>query len=118
MANRYRLQVHAKDTRRREKRHYIHAEGICTTRLLKPLSLDLARIVHIAHIHHLPAASPCNFLGVLLAHKRLVRGLDCVHLVSRAADPTGEVMDTGGTAHFVDQVLDTETEACRKLVRV
>jgi hypothetical protein len=75
------------------------------------VSLDLARIVHVAHIDHLPAARPGNFLWVLLAHERLVGGLDGVHLVPGAADPRSEIVDTGGTAHFVNEVLNTETKA-------
>lgn len=73
--------------------------------------LDLSSVVDLAHIDHLTATSASNFLGIPLAHESLVGSLDSVHLVARAADPSRKVVDTGGTAHFVDQVLDTETEA-------
>lgn len=74
-------------------------------------SLDLPRVVHLANVDDLPAAGPGDFLGIPLAHKSLVCGLDRVHLVSRATDTASKVMDTGSTAHLVDQVLDTETKA-------
>lgn len=74
-------------------------------------SLDLPRVVNLAHVDDLAAARPGNLFRVALAHQRLVRGLDRVHLVSRAADAPGKIVDTGGTAHFVNQVLDAETEA-------
>lgn len=74
-------------------------------------SLDLPRVVHLADIDELPAASPGNLLRVALAHQRLVCGLDCVHLVARATNPGSEVVDTSSAAHLVNQVLDTETEA-------
>lgn len=73
--------------------------------------LDLSSVVNLANVDHLPATSTGNFLGVTLAHESLVGSLDSVHLVARAADSCSKVVDTGGTAHFVDQVLDTETEA-------
>lgn len=73
--------------------------------------LDLPRVVHLAHVDNLTTAGPGDLFGVPLAHKCLIGGLDRVHLISRAADTTGKIMDTGGTAHLVNQVLDTETEA-------
>jgi hypothetical protein len=73
--------------------------------------LDLSSVVDLAHIDHLTATSAGNFLGIPLAHESLVGSLDSVHLVAGAADPSSKVVDTGGTAHFVDQILDTETEA-------
>lgn len=74
-------------------------------------SLDLPRVVHLAHIDDLLSASPSNFLRVALAHQCLVGGLDCVHLIPRSVHLGGKVVDTGGTAHFIDQVLGTETKA-------
>lgn len=77
----------------------------------REVSLDLAGVVHLANIDNLAATGPSNLLRVALAHERLVRSLHGVHLVSRARNPSGQIMNTGGTAHFVNQVLDTETEA-------
>lgn len=73
--------------------------------------LGLSSVVDLAHVDHLPATSAGNFLGVTLAHESFVGSLDSVHLVTGAADSCSKVVDTGGTAHFVDQVLDTKTEA-------
>ena len=77
----------------------------------KNTCLDLSGVVDLAHVDHLPAASAGHFLGIPLAHESLVGSLDSVHLVAGAADSRSKVVDTGGTAHFVNQVLDTETKA-------
>lgn len=74
-------------------------------------SLDLPSVVHLADVDDLPAAGPRNFFRVALAHQRLVCGLDGVHLVPRAANPGGKVVDTGGAAHFIYKILDAKTKA-------
>lgn len=77
----------------------------------KDTCLNLSGVVDLAHIDHLPAASAGHFLGIPLAHESLVGSLDSVHLVVGAVDSCSKVVDTGSTAHFVNQVLDTETKA-------
>ena len=79
-------------------------------------SLDLARVVHLAHIDNLLAAGPGNFLRVALAHKSLVGGLDCVHLIPGSVDSRSEVVDAGSAAHFVNQMLGAETEAWKSML--
>lgn len=70
------------------------------------------RVIHLAHIDELLAACAGNVFGVALAHEGFVGGFDGVHGVSRAIDARGEVVDTGGAAHFEDEVLAAEAEAC------
>lgn len=108
------IQIHAKDTRRRERKTpiiYTPSENARLDQLQGHTGLDLSSVVDLAHVDHLPATSAGDFLGIPLAHESLVGSLDSVHLVAGAADPRSKVVDTGRAAHFVDQVLDTETEA-------
>lgn len=60
------------------------------------------RVIHLAHIDELLASCAGNVFGVALAHDGFVGGFDGVHGVSGAFDAGGEVVDTGGTAHFED----------------
>lgn len=72
--------------------------------------LDPAGVVDLPHIDQLLAPGAGNVLWVPLAHQGLVGGLHRVHGVPRAGDSCSQIMNTGGSAHFEDQVLAAETE--------
>lgn len=79
-------------------------------------ALGVSGVVDLAHVHKLLATGPRDLFRVALAHQCLVGGLHRVHGVSRTTDTSGEIVDTGGTAHFEDQMLTAETEALMRLV--
>ena len=70
-----------------------------------------AGVVHLSHVDHLLASCAGHVFGVALAHDSVVGGFDRVHRVSRTVNAGCKVVDTGGTTHFEDQVLATESES-------
>ena len=82
MFNNHLYKYNAKDTRRRgeKEKHYIHAGTKHQAQGQK--TLNLASVVHLAHVDDLLAECVSDLLGVTLAHNGLVGGLDRVHGVS------------------------------------
>lgn len=70
-------------------------------------------IIHLSHIHQLLAPADSDLLGVRLVGQRLIRRLDRVHGVLGPGHAGGDVVNTGGAAHFKDTVRAAESEACK-----
>jgi hypothetical protein len=74
--------------------------------------MHTASVVDLPYIHQLLSSCARNLVGQLLGGKCLPRRLDDVHLVSRTGCLCGEILKTGGTREFEDEMLSAEPEAC------
>jgi hypothetical protein len=81
MFNNHLYKYNAKDTRRRGEKETLYTRWYETPSQGQK-TLNLASVVHLAHVDDLLAECVSDLLGVTLAHNGLVGGLDRVHGVS------------------------------------
>lgn len=74
-------------------------------------NLHPTSIIHLPHIHQLPASSSGDLIRQSLAHQSFIGGLDSVHRGSRSGYSGREVVDTCCAGDFVDVMLTAETES-------